>query len=109
MPDKLHGLFLTLFDPTAGIELDVRSRGPRALSRMQFEVPEGVVSHELPGEGDAPVFEIVKEYLIPKDSLYGHLVTVCTRQHKVIGFPGASMARISNAEPSSQDRRLAGL
>ena len=55
------------------------------------------------------MFEIVKEYLIPKDSLYGHLVTVCTRQHKVIGFPGASGARLCSAEPFSQDRRLAGL
>ena len=80
----------------------------RALT-AQFEVPEGVVSAELAGEGDAPVFELVKEYLIPKDSLYGHLVTVCTRQHKVIGFPGASLSRTLCADTPSQDRRLAGL
>lgn len=59
--------------------------------QLQYEVPEDAVSRRDPENPDEPsLFELTaSDYVIPREGLCGHLVTICTKRHKVLGFPMA--------------------
>ncbi|CAG8444558.1 392_t:CDS:2 [Ambispora gerdemannii] len=75
IPPRLVSIFYAVFH---------EKQGPKVI----YEVPEGSI---LPTSESTkqPIldFNSISEYIIPKDSLAGHLVTVCTDSHKVLGFP----------------------
>lgn len=75
---RLVGLFFSVFDNTSGPQL-------------VYEVPEGALSSHPPDHPDEPsLFELTaSDYVIPKEGLCGHLVTICTKRHKLLGFPVA--------------------
>lgn len=72
---RLVAVFFSIFDNHSGPQL-------------QYEVPEDTVSQRSPDEPS--LFELTaSDYVIPKEGLCGHLVTICTKRHKVLGFPVA--------------------
>lgn len=88
---RLVALFFSVFDNTSGPQL-------------QYQVPEDSVSkRRKPGEeasistaGDTEeekkdgydLFDLIaSDYAIPREDLCGHLVTICTKRHKVLGCP----------------------
>jgi hypothetical protein len=71
---RLQAIFLALFDWDTGL-------------KMVYEVPEGAVSQPLSEEDSPSLFDLTSDYVIPRQGLCGHLVTICTKAHKVLGFP----------------------
>jgi hypothetical protein len=70
---RLVSVFWAVFDPWSGL-------------RMIYEVPEGAVSKPLSASGPS-LFDLTADYVIPRQGLCGHLVTICTKAHKILGFP----------------------
>ncbi|KAG9303557.1 hypothetical protein G9A89_018453 [Geosiphon pyriformis] len=75
IPPRLVSVFYAVFD-------DVQ--GPKVV----YEVPEGSIIPNSESNTQPIIdFDSVYEYIIPKESLCGHLVSFCTDSHKVLGFP----------------------
>jgi hypothetical protein len=73
IPPRLISIFYSVFDP---------SKGPMVV----FEVPEGsIISTET--STSIIDFDSISEYIIPKQQLCGHLVSICTESYKIMGFP----------------------
>ncbi|CAG8527308.1 7052_t:CDS:2, partial [Acaulospora colombiana] len=73
IPPRLVSVFYSVFDD---------DKGPIVL----HEVPEGSI---IQTESSTPIidFNSISDYIIPKVELCGHLITICTDSHKVMGFP----------------------
>lgn len=78
----LRAVFFSVFDDLQGLKLC-------------FEVPEGSCS--LPLDDGASLFDLAAEYILPKEGICGHLITICLKRHKILGYPvflsGDSYAR----------------
>ncbi|CAG8548219.1 17561_t:CDS:2 [Rhizophagus irregularis] len=73
IPPRLISIFYSVFD---------LNKGPKVV----FEVPEGsIISTGL--STSIIDFDSISEYIIPKQQLCGHLVSICTESYKIMGFP----------------------
>lgn len=73
IPPRLISIFYSVFD---------LNKGPKVV----FEVPEGsIISTEM--STSIIDFDSISEYIIPKQQLCGHLVSICTESYKIMGFP----------------------
>ncbi|CAG8589162.1 7828_t:CDS:2 [Ambispora leptoticha] len=75
IPPRLVSIFYAVFDV---------HKGPKVI----YEVPEGSIIPN-PESTKQPIldFSSISDYIIPKEPLSKHLITVCTDSHKVLGYP----------------------